>query len=57
MMQKPVSQQGWEQNTSSKFGTSEQFHLIPTLQNRGTEFVAKYAPEERLHEQARRLRL
>ena len=42
-MQKPVSQQGWEQKTSSKFGTSEQFHPIPTLQNTGTEFVAQYA--------------
>ena len=58
-IQKPVSQQplscireGWGQQTSDKFETSEQFHLIPAFQIGGTEFITKYAPEERLHVQA-----
>ena len=32
-----------------KFETSEQLHTIPAFQNGGTEFITKYAPEERLH--------
>ena len=55
-MQKLVSQQPLScikermvQQTSNKFETSEQFHPILAFQNGGTEFVAKYAPEERLH--------
>ena len=58
-MQKSVSQQplscikeGWRQQTSNKFETSEQFHPIPAFQKGGVEFIAKYAPEERLHVQA-----
>ena len=58
-MQKSVSQQplscikeGWGQQTSNKFETSEQFHPIPAFQNGGTEFTTKYAPEGRLHVQA-----
>ena len=57
-MQKSVSQQplsyikeGWGQQTSNKFETSEQFHPIPAFQNGGTEFTTKYAPEGRLHVQ------
>ena len=57
-IQKSVSQQplscikeGWQQ-TNNKFETSEQFHPIPALQNGGTEFFTKYAPEKKLHLQA-----
>ena len=58
-MQKSVSQQplscikvGWRQQTSNKFETSEQFHLMPAFQNGGTKFITKYVPEGRLHLQA-----
>ena len=57
-MQKSVSQQplscikeGWEQQTSNKFQTSEQFHPI-SFQDGGTDIITKYAPEARLHVQA-----
>ena len=55
-MQKSISQQplscikeGWGQQTSNNFEASEQFHPIPAIQNGGTEFTTKYAPEGRLH--------
>ena len=54
-MQKSVSQQGgegWRQQTSNKFETSEQFHPIQTFQNGETEFIKKHAPEGRLRVQA-----
>ena len=58
-MQKSVSQQplfcikeGWGQQASNKFETSEQFHRVPAFQNKGIEFITKYAPEGRLHVQA-----
>ena len=40
------------QQTSNKFEISEEFYPIPAFQNLNTEFIAKYAPEERLHLQA-----
>ena len=58
-MQKSVSQQplscikeGWGQQTSNKFETSEQFHSIPAFQNGGIQFTTKHAPERTLHVQA-----
>ena len=44
--------EGWGQQTSNKFETSEQFHLIPAFRNGGTDFTTKYVPERRLHVQA-----
>ena len=58
-MQRSVSQQslscikeGWGQQTSNKFETSEKFYPIPAFQNGGTEFTTKYAPEGRVNVQA-----
>ena len=57
-MQKSVSQQPlinikgvWGQQTSNKFGTSEQFHPTQAFQNGGTEFIPEYVPEGRLNVQ------
>ena len=48
----PCIYEGWGQQTSNKFETSEQIHPIPAFQNRGTEFITKHALEGRLHVQA-----
>ena len=45
----PCIYEGWGQQTSNKFETSEQIHPIPAFQNRGTEFITKHALEGRLH--------
>ena len=54
-MQKSASQQhlscikeGWGLKTNNKFETLKQFHPIPAFQNGETEFITKYALEDRL---------